>query len=301
VKPTLLILAAGMGSRYGGLKQIDPVGPSGEIIIDYSIHDALRAGFGKVVFIIRKEIEANFRECVGDRFAQHVPVEYVHQELSQLPEPFKLPAGRQKPWGTGHAVLAAKDVVKEPFAALNADDFYGQGSFQLIADFLRANVSKRPPEFCMAGYLLRNTLSEHGTVSRGLCEADGDGYLRKIVETTKIEKAGNAARSVDADGFSTPLTADETASMNMWGFTPELFPHLEAQFKEFLRVNIDNPKAEFFLPSVVDKLIQDGGAKVKVLKTTAPWFGITYKEDKPLVTAGVRKLVDQGVYPEKLF
>jgi len=300
MKPTLLVLAAGMGSRYGGLKQIDPVGPSGEIIIDYSIFDAMRAGFGKIVFIIRKEIEESFKETIGTRFEGKILVEYAYQELDALPGGFELPAERAKPWGTGHAILAAKNVINEPFAVINADDFYGKSGYQLLADYLSSAKDGEMADFCMVGYILRNTLSEHGSVARGVCGLDSDGNLENVVEMTKIEKVGDSARNAE-EGAEKDLTGDEIVSLNLWGFTPSIFVHLENLFVEFLKENINEPKKEFFIPSVVDALIKQGRATVKVLKSSDSWFGITYRDDKPKVVESVNKLVAEGIYPDKLF
>src|SRR5277367_2616016 len=291
MQPTLLVMAAGMGSRYGGLKQIDAVGPHGEAIIDYSIHDALRAGFGRLVFVIRRDIEGAFREAIGGKFEKRIAVDYVFQELDKLPPGFSAPAGRTKPWGTTQAILMAEEVVREPFAAINADDFYGRESFQVMADFLRAGGS----DYAMVGYTLRNTLSEHGSVSRGVCECDSAGFLRAVVELTKIEKRDRGAQ---AEGRM--LSGDELVSMNFWGFTPALFPQLRERFDAFLRRNGQELKSESYIPTTVNELVASGTARVKVLGTPSSWFGVTYKEDKPHVTASVRALIARGDYPEKL-
>jgi UTP-glucose-1-phosphate uridylyltransferase len=270
--PTLLVLAAGMGSRYGGLKQIDPVGPGGETIIDYSIYDALRAGFGKLVFIIRKDIEQQFKEIVGARFEKRIAVEYVFQELDLLPPGFQLPAGRTKPWGTGHAILMAADAIHEPFAVINADDFYGAAGYCVLAQQLQSGS----PDYSMVGFILRNTLSEFGSVARGVCQVSSDGYLKDVVELTKIEIDGAHAKNTDASGQITKLTGDEVVSMNMWGFTPQIFPELQEQFKKFLELKSSDLKAEFFIPSVVNELVVAGQTWVKVLPSNDSWFGITY-------------------------
>jgi len=296
-KPTLLVLAAGMGSRYGGLKQIDPVGPGGETIIDYSIYDALRAGFGKVVFVIRGDIERPFKEIVGARFEQRTPVEYVFQELDKLPPGFSVPPGRSKPWGTGQAILMAAEVIREPFAAINADDFYGADSFNVLAKHLQSDS----PDYAMIGFTLRNTLSEHGSVARGECKVGADGYLTGVTELTKIEKDGNAAKYTDAAGKVHPLTGNEPVSMNMWGFNPTLFPHLREEFAGFLKTRADDPKSELYIPTVVNALVAAGQARCKLLKTTSAWFGVTYREDRPMVVEGIQKLVRAGLYPEKLW
>ena len=291
MQPTLLVMAAGLGSRYGGLKQIDAVGPGGETIIDYSIHDALRTGFARLVFVIRHDIEEAFREAIGRKFEKRVAVEYVFQELDALPPGFTVPAGRTKPWGTTHAILLAEEAIHEPFAAINADDFYGHESFQVMADFLRAGGA----DYAMVGYTLRNTLSDHGSVSRGVCECDADGYLRAVVELTKIEKQGHGAR---AEGHA--FSGDELVSMNFWGFTPALFPQLRERFEEFLRRSGGELKSECYIPTTVNELVASGAARVKVLRTPASWFGVTYKEDKPRIVAGIRHLIDSGDYPENL-
>jgi UTP-glucose-1-phosphate uridylyltransferase len=292
MQPTLLVMAAGMGSRYGGLKQIDAVGPHGEAIIDYSIHDALRAGFGKLVFVIRRDIEAPFREAIGGKFEKRIAVDYVFQELDKLPDGFSIPAGRTKPWGTTQAILMAEEVVREPFAAINADDFYGRESFQVMADFLRAGGT----DYAMVGYTLRNTLSEHGSVSRGVCECDAADYLRAVVELTKVEKRGRGAQAEDR-----ALSGDELVSMNFWGFTPALFPQLREHFNAFLRRSGQELKSECYIPTTVNELVAANAAHVKVLRTPASWFGITYKEDKPLVVASIRQLIARGDYPEMLW
>ncbi|HUJ70720.1 MAG TPA: sugar phosphate nucleotidyltransferase [Verrucomicrobiae bacterium] len=292
MQPTLLVMAAGMGSRYGGLKQLDAVGPGGETIIDYSIYDALRTGFTRLVFVIRRDIEAPFCEAIGRKFEKRAAVEYVFQELDTLPSGFTVPAGRTKPWGTTHAILLAKEAVHEPFAAINADDFYGRDSFQVMADFLRAGRT----DYAMVGYTLRNTLSEHGSVSRGVCVCDPDGYLQAVTELTKIEKHGRGAQ---AEGRV--LSGDEPVSMNFWGFTPALFPQLRERFEEFLRRSGHELKSECYIPTTVNELVAAGTARVKVLRTPASWFGVTYQEDKPRVTAGIRQLIARGDYPEKLW
>jgi dTDP-glucose pyrophosphorylase len=296
-KPTLLVLAAGMGSRYGGLKQIDPVGPNGETIIDFSVYDALRAGFGKLVFVIRKDIEAAFKESIGARFEERLPVEYVFQELDRLPEGFSLPPERKKPWGTGHAVMMAADVIKEPFAAINADDFYGARSYQLLADYLTSGTT----DYAMVGFVLKKTLSEHGSVARGLCRTTPDGYLSGVEELTKIEPDGTAAKYTDAHGQVHPLTGEETVSMNIWGFNPGFFDHLQREFAEFLRQNIQSEKAEFYIPTPVNALVSSGKERLKVLQTPDSWFGVTYREDRPRVVESIRELMTNGTYPPKLW
>ncbi len=299
MKPTLLILAAGMGSRFGGLKQVEPVGPNGEAIIDYSIYDAIKAGFGKVVFIIRESFADAFREKFDKKMQGKIKVEYVYQELNILPEGFTLPEGREKPWGTAHAILVAKDVINEPFCALNADDFYGFKAYQVMADFLSDSSSES--EFSMVGYHLKNTLSDFGTVSRGICNVDENDHLKKIVETTKILKKDNTIISIEEDGSETLLTGNEIVSMNNWGFKPSIFKTLEQKFTTFLQTEINKPKSEMYIPSVIFDLIKENKATVKVLEANSPWFGVTYKEDKPFVVEKIRKLINQGEYPEKLF
>ncbi len=300
--PTLLVLAAGMGSRYGGLKQIDAVGAHGEAIIDFSIYDAIRAGFGKVVFVIRRDIEPDFKRAVGSKFSSRLPVEYAYQELDLLPPGFALPPARKKPWGTAHAIMAAAGIIHEPFAVINADDFYGAASFQTLADYLRqSRDTPTVADYSMVGFVLRNTLSEHGTVSRAICERDASGFLTTIVERTKIEKVANAARYLDETGQSHPLTGDELVSMNMFGFTPSAFELLRAEFVKFLAARIHDEKAEFFIPTPMNALIKAGRARMKVLSSTSAWFGITYREDKPTVVANIQRLVQRGAYPERLW
>jgi len=296
-KPTLLVLAAGMGSRYGGLKQIDPVGPSDETIIDYSIFDAMRAGFGKLVFVIRKDIEQQFREIIGARFEKRIPVEYIYQELENLPAGYPLPAGRTKPWGTTHAILMAEGVVKENFAAINADDFYGQQAYKILAQHLNSGT----PDYAMAGFILKNTLSDHGSVARGVSRVDADNYLTHIVEMTKIERDGSGAKDTAADGQVTKLTGDEAVSMNFWGFTPALFPQLRVEFEKFLKRAGGEQKSECYIPATVGELVTSGQAKCKVLRSPDQWFGVTYREDRPQVVESIRKLIAKGDYPERLW
>ena len=297
IKPTLLVLAAGMGSRYGGLKQIDPVGPAGETIIDYSIYDAMRAGFGKLVFVIRKDIEAQFREIIGARFEKRIAVEYVFQELDKLPPGCSLPAGRTKPWGTTHAILMAADTIGEPFAAINADDFYGAEAYRLLAQHLTSGTT----DYAMVGFILRNTLSKFGSVARGVCRVDENNHLKSVVELMKIEPDGGGAKNTDAAGQITKLTGEEAVSMNFWGFTPALFPQLKTQFEAFLKKSGNELKSECYIPSTVNDLVVVGQAKVKVLRTNDFWFGVTYREDRPQVVESIRQLIAQGKYPEKLW
>jgi dTDP-glucose pyrophosphorylase len=288
-------MAAGMGSRYGGLKQIDPVGPSGEIVLDYSVYDALQVGFGKVVFIIRPDIEAAFKEVVGHKLDGKINVEYVFQTLDTLPPGFAAPAGRTKPWGTGQAVLMAAPVVHEPFAVINADDFYGRESLRVVADHLKT-IESHQADFCMAGFYIRNTLSDHGGVARGFCEVE-NGKLRHIVERFNIRRDPDAL--IRYDGGT--MNDNDMVSMNTWGFTPHLFPFLQAGFAEFLAEKGDELKSEFYLLEIVDRMIQRGDATVAVLPTREKWMGVTYAEDKPQVMAGIRALIDEGIYPRNLW
>jgi hypothetical protein len=296
---TLVVLAAGIGSRYGGLKQIEAVGPHGAIVIEYSVFDAIRAGFDRVVCVIRRDIEKDFRALVAARFEKRITVQYVFQDMDDLPAGWTA-KDRRKPWGTGHAVLAARHTVKDLFAVINADDFYGRGSFEALGAFLRG-VRLESADYSMVGFTLRKTLSEHGTVARGLCDIDEQGWLKGVVECTRIEKDGDGARLADEGSGGRRLTGDESVSMNMWGFTPGIFPQLQEAFPGFLQASGCDPKAEFFLPTVVDGLIRAGRARVKVLQTPEHWFGVTYPQDKAVVSAGIGQLVARGVYPDKLW
>lgn len=301
MKPTLVVLAAGMGSRYGGLKQVDPVGPSGEAILDYSVFDAHRAGFGKVVFIIRKDFETEFKERVGSKYEGILPVEYCYQDINDLPSPFTVPAERAKPWGTAHAIRAARDVVKEPFAAINADDFYGRDAFAKLAAFLqRPAAADGKFHFAMVGYKLDLTLSDNGSVARGICKVDG-GKLESVTEMTKLVRVPGGAENREDEANPVKLTGEERVSMNLWGFTPELFATLESRFPAWLEKNGAELKSEWYIPFVVDELIHEGKADVEVLPTDSNWFGVTYREDKPFVTAEIGKLVAAGEYPQSLF
>ena len=296
MKPTLLVLAAGMGSRYGGLKQMDGVGPNGETILDYSVNDAIRAGFGKVVFVIRGSFAEQFKQHVNaDHYGNKIEVEYVYQELDKLPKGFSVPEGREKPWGTNHAILMAKDVIHEPFAIINADDFYGRDAFRVMADHLRTLDGKQG-DYCMVGYRLENTLSENGTVSRGVCETDEKGMLIGMTERTSIGRTEDGIKYKDADGSMHPLAADTTVSMNLFGFTPDYFEKSEELFVDFLKEHGNELKSEYYIPFAVNTFIHNGYATMTVLKTTAQWFGVTYKEDRPMVVARLKKLHDQGVY-----
>ena len=299
MKPTLFVLAAGMGSRYGGLKQIDGLGPSGETIMDYSVYDALRAGFGKVVFVIRKDFEEAFREVVISKYADKVPCEVCFQSVDSVPQGCTFNPERTKPWGTNHAVLMAKGLINEPFAVINADDFYGRESFQVLADYLKS-VEGTTGKYCMVGYRVANTLSENGSVSRGVCATDENGYLTDVVERTKIEKVGDKIIYTE-DGVDTEISPNSPVSMNMWGFTPEYFEYVEKAFVEFLQARGQELKSEFYIPTLVNDMIRSGKATCKVLDTTSKWFGVTYAEDRPQVVMKINNLVKEGVYPEKLF
>ena len=290
-----------MGSRYGGLKQIEPVGPSGEAILDYSIYDALRAGFGKVIFVLRKQIEEPFRKTVGARFEGRIAVEYVFQELESLPPGFSVPAGRSKPWGTTQAVLMAAGAVRSPFAVINADDFYGAESYRALAQHLQSNSEDYAQDYAMVGFILRNTLSRFGSVARGLCQVGPSGLLESVVELTHIEAVGERARNTDAAGQVTELTGNEAVSMNMWGFTPRIFAQLEEEFQRFLQQSGSGLKSECYLPSAVNALIRSGHAQVKVLSTSEEWFGVTYREDHARVVESISRLIRNGSYPERLW
>ena len=299
-KPTLLVLAAGMGSRYGSLKQMDGVGPNGEAIIDYSVYDAIRAGFGKVVFVIRHSFADDFCEVFNaERFGHRIEVEYVFQELDNLPEGFTLPAERQKPWGTNHAVMMGADVINTPFAVINADDFYGRDAYAVIGRYL-SELAGSEGKYCMVGYEVSKTLSENGTVSRGVCTVDAEGNLQGMVERTKIERVNGTIVFHDL-GTDEPLEENTPVSMNLFGFTPDYFAHSEAYFKEFLKENIDNLKSEFFIPLMVNKVINDGTASMRVLQTSSKWFGVTYKEDKPQLMQKIEELIAVGEYPRNLW
>lgn len=303
VKPALVIMAAGMGSRYGGLKQIDPVGPNGEIIMDYSIYDALKAGFGKVVFVIKEEFQEVFRERIGYKIENLVNTAYVYQRIEDIPDGLQVPEGRVKPWGTGHAVLSCRNAVDTPFAVINADDFYGASAFKLLNDYLTSGADEQGRyRYSMAGFILENTLSDHGHVARGVCTVDPEGYLLEIHERTNIRKFEVEAKYSDDGQNWVEIPKNSIVSMNTWGFTPSIFGELEARFSSFFSDNSSNLlKAEYFLPEVVDQLISEGKAKVKVLPSKDRWYGVTYQEDKPLVTKAIRNFIEQGLYPEKLW
>ena len=304
-EPVLVVMAAGMGSRYGGLKQIDPVDQEGHIIMDFSIYDAVRAGFKKVIFIIKKENEQDFRDAIGDRLSDKVEIVYVHQDLNNIPEGFQVPEGRVKPWGTGHAVLSCAEVIDGPFVVINADDYYGTHAFKMAYDFLaQAQEDTVPAQYMMVGYRLENTLTDNGYVSRGVCETDADGYLADLNERTHIEKRDGGAAYTEDDGKTwTSLPGDTPVSMNMWGFTGGFMKELVKRFPVFLEKSIpENPlKCEYFLPFVVDELLQEKKAAVRVLTTQDKWYGVTYKEDKPVVVAAIQNLKDQGLYPQGLW
>ncbi len=299
MKPTLFVLAAGMGSRYGGLKQMDGVGPSGETIMDYSIYDALRAGFGKIVFVIREFFEEDFREKIVSKYENHVPVEVVFQELDKLPAGFTVHPDRVKPWGTNHAVMMGKDVIHEPFAVINADDFYGRESYAILAEQLK-KMDGQENHYCMVGYRLHNTLSESGSVARGVCETDDKGYLTSVVERTQVERVDGVIKFKEGETW-TEVGENTPVSMNMWGFTPDYFEYSDKCFVDFLEKNQENLKSEYFIPLVVDHLITTNTADVKVLDTTSKWFGVTYAEDRPGVVAKLQNLVDKGEYPTPLW
>lgn len=303
MKPTLVLLAAGMGSRYGGLKQLDGLGPNGETIMDYSIYDAIKAGFGKIVFIIRKDFEQDFRDKVLCKYEGQVPVELCFQSIDNLPEGFKCPEGREKPWGTNHAVMMAKDVVNEPFCVINCDDFYNRDAFQVIGKFLADLPEGAKNQYAMVGFRVGNTLSENGTVARGICSTDEEGNLTTVVERTEIMRVNGPVCYKDEEGKWVAVEDTTPVSMNMWGFTPDYFEYSEKEFVNFLsdEKNMTNLKAEFFIPLMVNKLINDGTATVKVLDTTSKWFGVTYSADRQMVVDKIQSLVDENVYPAKLF
>ena len=303
MKPTLLLLAAGMGSRYGGLKQLDGLGPNGETIMDYSIYDAIQAGFGKIVWVIRKDFEQDFREKILSKYEGHVPCELVFQGIDSLPEGFTVPEGREKPWGTNHAVLMAMSAIKEPFCVINCDDFYNRDCFKVIGKFLSELPEGSKNTYAMVGFRVGNTLSENGTVARGICSKDENGNLTTVVERTEIERHGSKIQYKDEQGEWVTVDDNTPVSMNVWGFTPDYFEYSEAYFREFLSdpKNMQNLKSEYFIPLMVNKLINEKTATVKVLDTTSKWFGVTYSADRPSVVAKIQSLVDEGVYPEKLF
>lgn len=301
MKPTLFVLAAGMGSRYGGLKQLDGLGPNGETIMDYSIFDAIRGGFGKIVFVIRKDFEEDFRKKIISKYENHIPVEVVFQSIDKLPEGFTCPAERVKPWGTNHAVLMGKEVIRKPFAVINADDFYGRDSFAVIGKFLSELPEGAKNTYCMVGFRVGNTLSESGTVARGICSTDENRHLTTVVERTEIMRINGVVSYKDENGEWVGIEDNTPVSMNMWGFTPDYFNYSEEYFIDFLKENIDKPKAEYYIPLMVNKLINDGTATVEVLDTTSRWFGVTYAADRQGVVDKLQALADSGEYPSKLF
>ncbi|KPK84306.1 MAG: nucleotidyltransferase [Bacteroides sp. SM23_62_1] len=299
--PTLLILAAGIGSRYGGMKQIDRVGPSGEAIIDYSIYDAIRAGFGKVVLIIRKNIEEEVREFFEHKLHGRIKMDFAYQEMDMIPPGISYPPERNKPWGTAHAIWVAASKINEPFVVINADDFYGRNSYMVVGGCMAEKGTTDHTNFCMIGYRLKNTLSDYGTVSRGLCVADDRSFLKSIVERPEIGKKNGDIYFRDNNSHEIPLTGEELVSMNIWGFTPVIFGLLEKRILEFIRINAGNIKAELYIPTAMNDIVQKGEASVRVLPVSDRWFGITYREDKPPAEENIRKLIRQGVYPENLW
>ena len=304
-KTALVIMAAGIGSRFGGgIKQLEPVGPGGEIIMDYSIHDVLEAGFDRIVFVIRHDLEKDFREVIGDRIEKIAPVSYAFQELDDIPSGFTVPQDRKKPWGTGQAVLSVRDIVNEPFLVINADDYYGKEVFQKIHDYMTGDMDENAPvyDICMGGFILANTLSDNGGVTRGVCEVGEDEILRAVRETYNIIKTADGLTASDKEGNPVTVREDQHVSMNMWGLTPAFIKELERGFPEFLSgLKEGDLKSEYLLPTIIDQMIKDGRARVKVLETRDHWFGVTYKEDKEGVAESIRALISQGVYPEKLF
>jgi len=301
IKPTLLILAAGLGSRYGSLKQIDSIGPSGERIIDYSVYDAVKAGFGKIVYVIRESFEEEFKEVILDSLPPEIETDYVCQELHYIPKGVEYPSERKKPWGTGHALMIAAPKIKEPFAVINADDFYGYESFKIAADYLSDNSENKKNEYALIGYRLRNTLSEFGSVSRGICEVDENNYMTSIVEIKEIKIENGGFIYKDENGEWQSLTGDENVSMNMFAFKPSVFDNFEKYFREFILSNYNDLKSEFYIPTAVDEMIRNNEAKVKVLESNALWFGLTYAEDKPIARDRMKELIDKGLYPSRLW
>ncbi len=303
MKPTLLLLAAGMGSRYGGLKQLDGLGPNGETIMDYSIYDAIKAGFGKIVFVIRKDFEDDFRQKVLSKYEGHIPAEVCFQAMDNLPEGFTVPEGRQKPWGTNHAVMMAKGLIHEPFCVINCDDFYNRDAFMVMGKFLSELPEDSKNRYSMVGFRVGNTLSENGTVARGICSKDNEGHLTEVVERTEIMRVDGKVCYKDEEGKWVAVEDNTPVSMNMWGFTPDYFEYSDEYFKEFLSdaKNMENLKAEFFIPLVVNNLIHEGTATVKVLDTTSKWFGVTYAADRQATVDRIQKLIEEGVYPNRLF
>jgi UTP-glucose-1-phosphate uridylyltransferase len=300
MKPTLFVLAAGMGSRYGGLKQLDGLGPNGETIMDYSIYDAIRAGFGKIVFVIRHSFHKDFNSLIVSRYRDLISIVVTFQEINSVPPGCTYTNERTKPWGTNHALLMGESVIKEPFAIINADDFYGRESFEALADFLRS-VEGKTNEYCMIGYRLGNTVTDNGSVSRGICMTDKNGYLTSVVECTHIEKENDQIFSIDENGIKSPLEPDTPVSMNMWGFTPDYFEYSLESFKTFLKFHGQELKSEFYIPTVVNELVNEHKVTCKVLDTPSKWFGVTYSEDRPETVSKLNELIEQGVYPKSLF
>ncbi len=299
MKPTLLVLAAGMGTRYGGNKQLDEVGPSGETIIDYSIYDAIRAGFGKIVFVIRRDIEEQVKERFVFRLQGKIEVDYVFQEISNLPEGVNVAPDRSKPWGTSHAILVTKEKITEPFGVINADDYYGVESFKILRDFLVND--NEPNNYCIVGYKLGNTLSEHGHVNRGVCQAGEDGFLRDIVETRQIEKTNEGAVAPGPDGKQLHFTGNEIVSMNLWGFKPSCYDFLGKEFRNFINKSGMDLKSELDIPTSVDKFVKNGEITIKILMSNERWFGVTYREDKPFVVESIKKMIRKGIYPVRIY
>lgn len=300
MKPTLLILAAGMGSRYGGLKQLDGVGPSGETIMDYSVFDAIRAGFGKIVFVIRHDFEQDFREKIISKYENHIPVEIVFQDINNIPDGFKIHPDRTKPWGTNHAIMMAKNVINEPFAVINADDFYGSDSFKVLAEALTKLKGKRN-QYCMVGFKIENTLSENGGVSRGHCQVSPQGFLTDVNECHGIQRKGDRLVHTLSDGSEAEFPMGAYVSMNMWGFTPDYFEYSDDEFIQFLKKHAEELKSEFYIPTVVNNLIKNNNVTLKVIETSAKWFGVTFAEDRPATVAQFKKLTEEGIYPQKLW
>jgi len=299
MKPTLLVLAAGMGTRYGGNKQLDEVGPSGETIIDYSIYDAIRAGFGKIVFVIRRDIEQQVRERFVDKLQGKIEIDYVFQEITNLPVGVKVAPDRSKPWGTSHAILVTREKIKEPFGVINADDYYGVESFKILRDFLVND--KNPDNYCIVGYKLGNTLSEHGHVNRGVCQAGEDGFLRDIVETRQIEKTKEGAVAPGPDGKTLHFTGNEIVSMNLWGFKPSCYDFLGKEFRNFIDKYGMDLKSELDIPTSVDKFVKNGEITIQILMSNERWFGVTYREDKPFVVESIKKMIRKGIYPARIY
>ena len=299
MKPTLLVLAAGMGTRYGGNKQLDEVGPSGETIIDYSIYDAIRAGFGKIVFVIRRDIEEQVKERFVERLRDKIEVDYAFQEITNIPEGANVNPDRQKPWGTSHAILVAKNKIKEPFGVINADDYYGVDSFKILHDFL---VNDNDPNcYCIVGYKLGNTLSDHGYVNRGVCSVNEKGFLKNIVETLQIEKTANGAKAPDVNGKIKYFSGNEVVSMNLWGFKPSSYKFMKEEFKRFIEKHGMDLKSELYIPTALDSFVKNGQISIKILMSNEKWFGVTYREDKPFVVESIKKMIRQGIYPARIY